>query len=1547
MYRLRRLRLENIGHAAAGFKSLTLDLTGGVSRIDGTAMSAVDVILWLRNGGGKSSLLSLFFSLFLPAKIDFIGHKKDKSLADYVPGAKTSHVIAEWENTSLPRGGPALITGGVYQWKDGHRPADPAVNWEQLVRRWYCLRPLPGVLDLESLPIRTEGGQLTQDAYLTALATAHKAQHGLHLHVAKDQTDWERLLTDLRLDPGVLRIQRNMNREEGGITDLFQFSTCEDFINFLIDLVCDPREPGLVRASLEEQADKLAERPSRETEAQFLATAALALKPVQEASDTAAALEDELGRQVAVARHAAERLSQRAIVLDRAAAEVSQQAQDADMQTQEAEKRTAQRERQLTVLTHQAAHWAVVEADEELLLCEQKEADATATCQAWGLVTPFLELEAQRQAVQELRDRLERQDTRQAPLRRTMETAGAALRDKLSDTVEEVARAAAEAKEDCQAATEQAAAAEADRTRAMEAIGQAKGRLHQTAQMLSAAENRLATAREGGLIGLLEEPGDALRRWEAERATTEERLARCRLRQAEAATQLSVFAKQQLANATRLAAAREQHSAEWERLGLLQAERRELAGEQRLLELACAADDTELDLDRVAQDLLDLLAAEGRQADAQLQKELQDAAEDQRAANALDRQGFLPPPVEVERAVKHLQEQDVPAVPGLQFLREAFPTHRHEEIIAAVPHLIGGVVVCGPVPDGDLAARVRRAGVSTAVITVSLDEQARQAVGSGGSCDALVLPVHPAVLEPAAAEREQERVRHRLAGLDRRKAGLVRQRETDAALAQRLQTHMDVFGGRARTALEDRVARLEEQVNALHDREQLLAEQVSATNGAADTAQAQSENLATELAELASRLPTVRQLAEEHTEQMPACRRDAQQAQEHLAQQQAAVLRHTQEYQAATAREQEGRDRHRRYRDRLRRCREQAQQLAATVPETCGHSLSAAALSATPLETLRERFDQARRDWQDEIGDDELRVRAQSCTARITVLVASLADASPEVRDEAAELAHSSRAGDADERARAQVGAEAFQRSAVELVGVAKHKKSQACSAREEARSAVERLDPPWDGPDESGGPFACSAETRAALKAAQESALHAREEVHARRLKASELQTATERVRNAAHAVGRCARAVTAAGQRCGIATPDGPLNAAEAARLDAALLELLSVGSSELATLSPEQADIMEQSVVNAVERAAEVREAARRKLEKSLRRVQLLAQDDAYANVVDGQLRERLLTDLGHPVRLAELIDDLDLREKVVADELAGLADDHLMVVQACGELVKTVLDDLQEVAQHSRLPQGLGSWSGKPFLSLEIRHMPDDEVLSRRVSVEVDRMIATVTSRPSTGKASALPAAMDLVKKLVLAALGGTGNVVAKIIKPTQSLDVVQHDSVTQIKKFSGGELLTVSVLLYCTLARLRAAKQGRRTSGGVGTLVLDNPFGKANYAPFISLQRRVAGAHGIQLVYTTGSNDLPALERFPLIIRLRNGTDARTRAQYVQIEGRYGDAVSRGLQHAYGSGITSAHLRRPDAEKTATGDPGAPSIPEQSSEPDLPGSEEQS
>ncbi|MEU3529823.1 hypothetical protein AB0E62_39325 [Streptomyces sp. NPDC038707] len=1538
MHRLRRLQLVNIGHAAAGFKSLVLDLTGGVSQVDGRVMPAVDVILWLRNGGGKSSLLSLIFSLFLPAKGDFIGHKKGKSLADYVPDQKVSHVIAEWEDTSLPRGGPALVTGGVYQWQDGHRPADVETGWELLVRRWYAFRPLPGLLDLDCLPVRTEGGQLTQSAFLKRLADAGKAQRGLHLRIAKDQTEWRTLLSDLRLDPAVLRIQRDMNREEGGITELFQFSTCEDFVDFLIDLVCDPQDPAVVRASLEETAAKLARRPGREREQGFLAAALLALKPVTEHSALAAVQQETLTQQVRVALRAAEHLSDRAQMLGSTAAAAAAQATAEQAAEADARRHAAQEERRLVVLARHAAQWAADDAGTELGRCEKKAAEAQLAHQAWELVDTVLELDAQQQEERRLRQLLERQDVRQAPLHEAMQAAGAALRDRLSGAVEELTGEVAQAQQKSEEAAAERQAAEDGHAQAAKAQWQAKDRLRRASEQLAAAEEAVESARRDGLIEPLENPGDALTRCTNEHTAVGQRLQDHRVRQAASMSLFSGLAEQQAACAVQLAAAHERHSAQWDRLSSLQADRRELASDRRLLELACAEPGTVLDLDQVAGDLLNLLAAAGQQSDALMLQEQVDGVDDRRAVKALQDVGFLPAPVEVERAVERLRVLGAPAVSGLQFLREVFRADEHAAVVAAVPHLIGGVVVCGPLPEGeDLTTLAQRAGVTASVIAVGEDHQARQAIAVAAGAGTVVLPVHPGLLEADAAEREQLRLEHRLEGLEGRVRDLVRRRESDAALARRLQAHMDVFGAGPREGLEAAVARLEHEADALHEKHRLLKEQARRAREDADALGPEIDGLTGRLVTLTDLLPRVRELAEAHERVMPVCRAEMEQARQALPVHTADMCRYTQAREEAEARQGAARDLLRRLEERQRRHASEIKRLDADLPAGCGHALSAAELAATAVETLRSRFDQARRDWEGEIGDAGLRARVEGCAMRITELTRTLGAKPGEVCAEAEQLARSPHAGEAEDRSRKRAEAEAAKETAIERRGVAREAKHKADTAWQEASAAVEALDPPYDARADQAGPFHTAAGAFKALAEVQGSVKRAHATAQEHQLKVRDLHIAAEKARGAAHRVARCAHGVKDTAGRHRDPVHDAAPDHAGAAQLDAqlfGLVEQLQIGTSSLSSVSPEQAEALEEAVTGLVDAAAKAHDDARRKLEKSVRKVHSLAQDQTHRDVVEGRLLERLLNDLSHPARLAELIEEIDLREKVVLGELAELADDQLMVVQTCLALVRTVLDDVQQVARHSRLPQGLGSWSGQQFLSLEIRHLPDDEVLARRLSTEIDRMTAVAGS--TAAKATALPDAMTLTKELVLAALGGRGNVVAKIIKPTQSLDIVQRNSVTQIQKFSGGELLTVSVLLYCTLARLRAAKQGRKASGGVGTLVLDNPFGKANYAPFIGLQRKVAAAHGIQLVYTTGSNDLPALERFPLIIRLRNGIDARTRSQYVQIADRYGDAVSRGMQHAYDDGITSARLHRHSAQDTGQEDAG-PGIPHQSGE----------
>ncbi|NEE41550.1 hypothetical protein G3M53_91335, partial [Streptomyces sp. SID7982] len=58
-------------------------------------------------------------------------------------------------------------------------------------------------------------------------------------------------------------------------------------------------------------------------------------------------------------------------------------------------------------------------------------------------------------------------------------------------------------------------------------------------------------------------------------------------------------------------------------------------------------------------------------------------------------------------------------------------------------------------------------------------------------------------------------------------------------------------------------------------------------------------------------------------------------------------------------------------------------------------------------------------------------------------------------------------------------------------------------------------------------------------------------------------------------------------------------------------------------------------------------------------------------------------------------------------------------------------------------------------------------------------------------------------------------------------------------------FSGGQLLTAAIALYCTMAALRSNDRGRDRHRHAGTLFLDNPIGRANATYLLELQRAVS------------------------------------------------------------------------------------------------------
>ncbi|MFF2618589.1 hypothetical protein [Kitasatospora sp. NPDC058046] len=719
------------------------------------------------------------------------------------------------------------------------------------------------------------------------------------------------------------------------------------------------------------------------------------------------------------------------------------------------------------------------------------------------------------------------------------------------------------------------------------------------------------------------------------------------------------------------------------------------------------------------------------------------------------------------------------------------------------------------------------------------------------------------------------------------------------------------MGPRPHAALEAELARLDDKKTALQNRQRELAQDAQDAEAAQQHAHSRIRALHQDLVDLAALIERALRLAADAAA-LPGLESEITDAVHDAAEHRRAGQAHRRRGDQALARVatfaaevQCCTNTRTRWQNDLAEIR--AELADTPTPADAPTAAPAGAEPKVALGNLRTRWRQALQDWNSGVTDKSLQQRLDTCKTAITELSAALDRFSEPARTRAAQIATDTDAAEPQRRTDRREHAEQELDAAKEARTEAKILHRQAEARLEKAEAALARLAEPPALPA-----FPTAVEARSALDTARQKLDKAKDGIHERELAAERRRRMAGATANRADLLAQAEQSLTAAAARYRGDAPgqednDSPLST------DALLAEYHDFTAQAASTLSTEQARTLQAKLTTALDEAASARDRLQKALDRATRAVESLANQPEYNQVVNGRLLAQLTDDLESPTRLAALLDDIHEREHVVTKQLAEIDEDQILVVRACLTLVKSVFDDLKEVSRYSRLPRGLGQWTDKRFLDFEIRHEPTDEELARRIAAEIERLTTALT--PKTGKPVPLPEAMELAKRLALAGIGGNGNIVAKVIKPTQSTDTVDRESVTAIKKFSGGELLTTSVLLYCTLARMRAAQRNRKIPGGVGTLVLDNPFGKANYLPFVALQRRVAEAHGIQLVYTTGSNDLPALGRFPLILRLRNGAAARTKQRYVQIEERYGSAVTDALTRTDTDTTTTARLLR--------------------------------
>ncbi|GAA3671678.1 hypothetical protein GCM10023081_07520 [Arthrobacter ginkgonis] len=1482
MYELNRMRLFSVGPRGARFSDVTLDLSDA-GAVVGQGNLFADLprrpspysLLMLENGGGKSVLLRLLFSVVLPGRRNAVGGSA-ATMEKFVLGEDPAHVALEWMHV---RTGERVITGKTLQWRRTR-----AADGSRLAEAWWALRPHDGV-GLDTLPFVRDGRHVRLDGFRELLVEFDRTAPATQLTWAGDQVgDWAGHLRALGIEPDLFAIQRRMNADEGDAASAFKFKSSKDFVEWLLRTVLDAQDAATTAENFDSYATTVGDRQALLLEQEFVAGAVATLTPAAQAFGV-------LGEATA-ARRGTERsaIGLLAAVQARADAEnaaVDQLRAEYTGAAAAASARVADRDRARDVtneIRRQTLALQVADAEAAQAAAGRARDTTVGELVAWATVDLVEERDSTAARAAEYAHQLAEAEHAARPALAARDEAAARLLAKLQAEVA-AARAALDAHDkQAQAHKDRAAEIDGKRTTALLTAERRRGEVRVARQVLAAARAAMDEAVTAGLLTAETAVSEAAARAVDAAVTAAERLrvASEELATAEGAARTLGRDVTEAAEALRGAEA-QYRAAETilqqmlDRIGLLASQEQVL----RILGLETADVPT---LDTNAEAVIDALRADIDAAEDAVAAVKDDQRDDQRLLDALGDGGLLPPRAEVDAAVTVLRGAGVAAHAGWRYLAESVSAADRAGLVEAHPELADGVVLvdAAALPaarEALTAARLLPAAAVAVGTGAGLLQPATAATGAG---EQFVVEPTPALFDVDAAAGRRAQLRPVMADrgveIASREAALAAQRDVLAELTAWRRTCPP--------------GRLEELTAAVEE----AATEVSKTGELARTAAAAAAAAEQRRAELAGALPELRDAERSAADRAGDLGRlavkvadvDDQQRrlpelEEATATAEADATRLAEDRnrelelaeEAARAAEND-RDRAERHRAELGTVTSSTGEVAAGVPDE-------------PLAELRSTYEAALAVYRAvEVGQD-LRIDAQIAEAAATRARAAVSAHKPEIIARAEQLLASPEGADPAGRATAaaRVDRERTRHATA-------HDEALALAAK--LRTQLEAATPGeadrnvWTILPDDRRP--CDvAHGRELLITAQADQRRAQEELDRAGEDAADLQRHLDTATEAARAFGE-------------VATPLETL--------------LEDVAEDDLPT---SQATPFPRAVEEAASRAADVRRElrttrwaeaiSRTEVGRRVDDVQRFANNTRFEAMTNTARRSLLTLDRDHlAARAAEFANSLAQRLASLTTDLESAARHRRLIVDRLAALVDGALRTLRTATRLSKLPEGLGDWTGKEFLRIRFSD-PDASLLAARVGEVVDTMAAAIAARGSAPKRDGFALLLAAVEAAV------PKGFTAEVLKP----DSVLRDERVSIEQmnevFSGGQELTAAIVLYCTMAALRANERGHLRIRHSGVLFLDNPIGKASAEYLLDLQQGVATALGVQLIYTTGIFDDRALSAFPLWVRMRNDADLRAGLKHIRVA----EVVRRHLPDPY-SPEEATSVARPDA-------PGAP------------------
>jgi hypothetical protein len=1394
---------------------------------------AIDSTLWLRNGGGKSSILNLFFAILRPHKGEFLGGKAEaklRSLNDYVLPSDRAVAAAEWQLDpavdSLGLESERFITGVFYERRDGSG---------DLRRLFFSCRVAAEHPDstIENLPLYTASNGTRTRRTLGAFRESWRSLRDRvpHLNVGdtENQREWQEVLEAARIDPELFSYQVRMNQREGGADELFRFAEAEDFIDFLLALALDPALGDRVGKNIIAFRRELLQRkeqlvPERDLVVGLI-TRMNVVRGIRDRREKQRAqlgeAREDLGALDALASVRLKELGEESERLERVRDGHETTAEDQSQQATTKRGRAAQLKKHSTAL-----RLARLQEEHEQVQDEWRGAQRLA--KIWSAAVPLRRALQFEEKAKDQRRSLQQRESDHAPLRTELQIAACGFASALTWRAQDHRQKAEEARGVEKTAREEARGYRGQVVEATKIQSQADTEAKGLEQRLATVEFKRKQLVGEQLLGPGESPDAGLTRWTTRAEDHEHAVKRLDGEIVRLDDALEAFHGALATAGEVLSQCQTQHQKLSDRFERAARDRDAIEGDAVLkatLELET------IDADRIGNDAVGTLEQAARAAQRFVVEARLAVADDERAALHVEEHGLLPPSPDAQHLIEFLRNRlGGQAWSGWAWIQANVPKQAARAAVRRAPSLAQGVVV-RPTDLGRATDLLREAGLEPEGPVLIGDTDAL--TGSPELPGVVLGPRESGWFDREVAQVRLTELRGRLDEHRARIQAAEAQHRDLTRSAESLRSFRARFpaGWFENTTRDIQSAALREDGARTHQ----LGLQDERRQKAVERKQLETDrrNQERDLEAARSACRRVGAFIEEHIRPSATWRTELDAAKVRA---QKAATEVTQWQDLAEVAD-----------DRAAGASDDAQKEGeeARVIETERSGLEYVEGDVAPapgsIDELRDRYRLLRSQYEEKVGADALLALAKQNDDN--------------AREERLRLAKLLSTDTTEEIVREHLAGLAEPDTVDQLRQEAETKASSLQGRMGNVKGRIEPAVQALEQAEESCKAFIMLALLQRApstpeLAEAEASMLEGEAKLHqnnaeSEQTRAIEAQKNAEQVRQRATDVDRHTDRLKGLRDDYvdllaeGFSPPGPSLPATLEESMLPLLLKKLSDGLRK-ARADWQAMDTERGAAVAALRGFAGGPEFER--LDASWAR-RLQEHDEPALEDASEQLGAQL--ELRRSV-LEEQISGVDRHRTVLVDELHAVAEDGMKLLRQASNL--------------SKLPDHVPGIGGAHFLRIQTQEPDDPGEKRARLAELIDELL---DDKHDLGGVALVQAAVRRLARPVQ----------VRVLHPDPALDR-RTVSIPEMARSSGGEQLTGAILLYCTLARVRGRSRGlsRRASS---VLILDNPIGRASRVRFLELQRDVARSMGVQLIYTTGVNDHEALRALPNVIRLRN------------------------------------------------------------------------